>query len=90
MWGTALHINIQVTKITINIDVEYVPIGMALNEADTVTGLSSFGEINAVPRSKYFIASNVLIKSIIRNLVLKGLEQGCTIPRSQVERVKKS
>jgi hypothetical protein len=90
VWGTALHIDIQVTKITINTDVEVLPLRMALNEADRVTGLSSFRKINAAPRPRYFIASNVTTNPIIRNLVLKGLEQGCTIPSSQVDRESKS
>ena len=60
---------------------------MAVSEADTVTGLWSFRKINAAPWPRCFMASNVMIKSIIRNLVLEGFEQGCINHSSQVDKL---
>lgn len=80
-----IHINIQVTKITINIDVKDELLKMAVSGADTVTGLSSFRSINTAPWPGCFMASNVIIKPIIRNVVLKGFEHGCTNHSIQVD-----
>jgi hypothetical protein len=80
---TALHINIEVTKIAVVIDVEDMPLRMAMSEVDTLTGLSGFRKTNEAPWPRCFMASNVMTKSVIRNLVLKGFEQGCINHSSQ-------
>jgi len=73
-----IYIYIQVAKITINIDVKDMPLRMSVSEVDTVTGLLGFRKINKAPWPGCFMASNVIIKPIIRNVVLKGFEHGCT------------
>jgi hypothetical protein len=55
--------------LTVDIDVEDVPLRMAVSEADT-QAYRIFTKSNAAPWPRCFMASNVMIKSIIRNLVL--------------------